>query len=606
MTTKIDNRQLISRDALAEISGVSGVLTDALLRATDALLQPIFRMSASSTPNLTLNIAGIEIQNPQTLRSKRPAPLGISGSQLTLGSGTVVFPASSGGTATPTPGSGSTITITSNYYKKILISVNTSGNIIITQGTEATSSANATLPAEPEDTYSIGYVTLFNNAGTIANITNSNIVHFTSNKYLPTGNLVGTNDTQTLTNKTISGIIISGISGDIIPTSNNTYNLGSASFAWANGHINNLYASALEAPASTGILNIGVAAQTDLLNIGTGSDVRTINLGTGSGQTFINIGGAADFVAIAGTLTWVNTTNAAVTSQNILLNVGGAVASAQNSGIIVREGLASRTATAATWQASTQTVRLTMANTGAIAAGNVVTTSGFSNALHNGSFEVTAISANAWIEVANSGVTSSAADVTSQTASIIEPYSAAYLKLANARTSWEFSTADNQAKNFKLVSASGANSWELGASVANSVYLRPNADSTGGIFYPYNNDTQLGQTANRWSAFLSSADLSGGIKVGVASAKTSAYTATATDFVIPVNTTGGAVTITLPAAVLNTLYIVKDVGGAAATNNITIAKTGGDTIDGGASAVIDSQYMSLGFLCTASGIWSVV
>lgn len=610
MATKIDNRQLIARDNLAELTASANINTDEVLRAVDALLQPMFRLSANSTPNLVLNIASNFVQNPTSLRYKSSAPLGIGGALNTFTSGTVTFPSATGGTITPSVGSTSTLTLASNNYMKVLISIDTSGFIVVTQGTAAVTLAAATLPTEPVNTYSVGYVALFNNAGTIANVTNGTIYHFNANKYLPTGNLVGTNDTQTLTNKTLNNVVISGVSSSLVPTGA-SFDLGAvASFPWNNLYTNNIFAANLEAPVATGVLNIGVAAQTDILNVGTGADVRTINVGTGAGQTFINLGGPADFVAITGTLTWVNTTNSRVTAKTIALNNGSAVSTAQNSGIVVREGLASRTATAATWQSGPQTVRLAMTNTGAIVAGDIVTTSAFSNAVHNGSFEVTSVSTNAYIEVANSGVTSAATDVSAQTASVIEPYDAAYVKLANARNAWEFSTADNTAKNFRLFSSSGANSWEFGASTAAEVFLRPNADATGGSFIPYDDGTNFGKAANRWNAFLKNVDFSGSYKMNVGTTKTANYTVLDSDFLIPVSTASGVVVVTLPLIAtvgVNTTYIISDVNGNAEINNITVTATAPNTFPetGSASYTMDSEFSSITVVATSSG-WIVV
>ena len=72
-----------------------------------------------------------------------------------------------------------------------------------------------------------------------------------------------------------------------------------------------------------------------------------------------------------------------------------------------------------------------------------------------------------------------------------------------------------------------------------------------------------------------------------------AYTAKAGDRVIGVNRSG-AVTVTLPTAQLRPgrIYTVKDESGAAATNNITVATEGSETIDGSATDVINIDYES--------------
>ena len=71
------------------------------------------------------------------------------------------------------------------------------------------------------------------------------------------------------------------------------------------------------------------------------------------------------------------------------------------------------------------------------------------------------------------------------------------------------------------------------------------------------------------------------------------YSAKAGDRVIGVNR-AGAVTVTLPTAQLRKgrVYTVKDESGAAATNNITVATAGSETIDGSATDVINVNYES--------------
>ena len=69
-------------------------------------------------------------------------------------------------------------------------------------------------------------------------------------------------------------------------------------------------------------------------------------------------------------------------------------------------------------------------------------------------------------------------------------------------------------------------------------------------------------------------------------------TAATTDYLIGVTSTAAARTITLPTAVgsAGKTYIVKDESGAASVNNITLATTGGQTIDGAATIAIAANY----------------
>ncbi|MDA1128317.1 MAG: hypothetical protein O2913_06435 [Chloroflexi bacterium] len=70
-----------------------------------------------------------------------------------------------------------------------------------------------------------------------------------------------------------------------------------------------------------------------------------------------------------------------------------------------------------------------------------------------------------------------------------------------------------------------------------------------------------------------------------------AYTAKAGDSVLGVNR-AGVVTVTLPSgqALWGRIFTVKDESGAAATNNITVATEGAETIDGSATDVINVNY----------------
>jgi hypothetical protein len=90
--------------------------------------------------------------------------------------------------------------------------------------------------------------------------------------------------------------------------------------------------------------------------------------------------------------------------------------------------------------------------------------------------------------------------------------------------------------------------------------------------------------------------LRGGVVVGRRT-KTSAYTMAVDDHIIGVDTSGGTVTITLPDADTFTagqVFIIKDEGANAASNNITITTdTSGDKIDGSNSVLLDSDRASV-------------
>lgn len=67
-------------------------------------------------------------------------------------------------------------------------------------------------------------------------------------------------------------------------------------------------------------------------------------------------------------------------------------------------------------------------------------------------------------------------------------------------------------------------------------------------------------------------------------------------YLYPVDTNGGTVTVTLASSMVSdgSKLVVKDEGGLAGTNAITIATGGSENIDGGTTATIGSNYGSMG------------
>ena len=72
----------------------------------------------------------------------------------------------------------------------------------------------------------------------------------------------------------------------------------------------------------------------------------------------------------------------------------------------------------------------------------------------------------------------------------------------------------------------------------------------------------------------------------------SPYTVLATDYLLEVDTTGGAVSIQTAASASrsNKPFTVKDIAGNAAVNAISVLRTGAETIDGLTSYPMDSAY----------------
>jgi hypothetical protein len=84
---------------------------------------------------------------------------------------------------------------------------------------------------------------------------------------------------------------------------------------------------------------------------------------------------------------------------------------------------------------------------------------------------------------------------------------------------------------------------------------------------------------------------------------TANYSITAADHFIGVNTTGGSVTVTLPAPSSvgeGKIYIIKDEGGVAATNNIIVNTAGSAKIDSLSAVSLVSNYGAINVYCNGS------
>jgi hypothetical protein len=96
--------------------------------------------------------------------------------------------------------------------------------------------------------------------------------------------------------------------------------------------------------------------------------------------------------------------------------------------------------------------------------------------------------------------------------------------------------------------------------------------------------------------------LAGGLQLSRATTNAT-LTASTKSYYIGVDSTNNIVDVRLPSASLlldGQTYVVKDEGGNANSNNITILASGAETIDGANSIVLESPYASVQLYCNGS------
>jgi len=95
------------------------------------------------------------------------------------------------------------------------------------------------------------------------------------------------------------------------------------------------------------------------------------------------------------------------------------------------------------------------------------------------------------------------------------------------------------------------------------------------------------------------------LTLGTPGSITSDYTVAAGDFLLPVDASSAAVTITLPLAAqsLGRTLIVKKTDSSG--NAVTLDGNGSETIDGSTTAVVSVQYVALMVMCDGTEWWIV-
>lgn len=157
-----------------------------------------------------------------------------------------------------------------------------------------------------------------------------------------------------------------------------------------------------------------------------------------------------------------------------------------------------------------------------------------------------------------------------------------------------------------------------GTAASNTLTLRSTTNTTKGRVVV---DETTNSTSPTTGAFTvaGGAGIQGNLAIGGAqyvnygATVTSNYTVGDTDFIVPVNTSStlSNIVITLPnitAATRGRLIIVKDIGGTTSQLNkaIVIQAAGGNTIDGAASVIIDTEFFALTLVSNGSSNWSII
>lgn len=197
--------------------------------------------------------------------------------------------------------------------------------------------------------------------------------------------------------------------------------------------------------------------------------------------------------------------------------------------------------------------------------------------------------------------TTAAISLDSATASNFTVTGAADLTLESTAGAVNVISGEANADSINVTSAGGMNVVATGAAAKDIIITNTNGSMTltaGENVTDAMNFTASGAASRmNLTAGTGSVRIISGlvVKSTAVSFGASPYTVLGTDYFLAVDTSAGAVTVTLPAAsaLAGRTFVIRDVGGAAAANNITIGGGGTNLVGGGAAAatkVLSAAY----------------
>jgi hypothetical protein len=142
-------------------------------------------IDATSSPSLVVNVGTAIIAN--SISGRNTSLPFFNNAIPAFTGGTVTFPSTSGGNIVPSTGGTYALTLASNKYCRVLLNLDSSGNIIPIIGGASATLATAPVPTPNPLYMPFGYVNLFNNAGTINNIQQTDITQLESGNNVKNG-----------------------------------------------------------------------------------------------------------------------------------------------------------------------------------------------------------------------------------------------------------------------------------------------------------------------------------------------------------------------------------------------------------------------------------